>query len=145
MKLMRNSGWLAHIRSDYIKRMIREKNVVYDSGVILITRHYRRKQSLGYKTFSLIGDWRICQILSENPGDGNAHKIITEFLADKRRVWLYVHPENKRAKKFYKQYNFTKVDTVKWGGYVYFRNANKLEAKEDAGAPRLSNFFVHKM
>ena len=64
MKLMRNSGWLAHIRSDYIKRMIREKNVVYDSGVILITRHYRRKQSLGYKTFSLIGDWRICQIFS---------------------------------------------------------------------------------
>ena len=39
--------WFPHVRTDYMKRMIAKKQMIYDDGIIITFHHAKRKQTIG--------------------------------------------------------------------------------------------------
>ena len=106
-----------HIRTDYLKRQIKNNNVIFQDGVVIIFGKYKRRGKLGTSQYNK-GDVIIHQILNIDIGNGNASKIFEKFLGrlKKCRLLLTVRSSNQRAREFYERQNM-KVD-----GNIYWSN-----------------------
>jgi len=115
--------WFPHIRKDYVQRNIEAGNVVYDSGVIIIYKVYKRKQRLG-TVEAQKGDTILHQILNSRPGT-SCKPIMEKFIQQSSGdVWLSVRADNDRACAFYKKCGMELVSDISWmqgklPGYVF--------------------------
>jgi len=120
-----------HIRTDYLKRQICRKNVIFDEGVVIVNNEYKRKVKLNKKVFEK-GTYIIHQIVNSVQGNGKASKVLNKFLnslTNVRKCILTVRKSNLTAIKFYEKNGFKKVDTISWSnktikGIVYERIIN---------------------
>jgi len=105
-----------HIRTDYLKRQIVVKNVIFDEGVLIVKNEYKRKVKLNKKVFEK-GTYIIHQIVNSVRGNGKATKVLKKFLnslTNVRRCILTVRKSNLVARKFYEKMGFKQVDTISW-------------------------------
>jgi RimJ/RimL family protein N-acetyltransferase len=120
-----------HLRTDYLKRQIVVKNVIFDEGVVIVNNEYKRKVKLNKKVFEK-GTYIIHQIVNSVQGNGKASKVLNKFLnslTNVRKCILTVRKSNLTARKFYEKNGFKKVDTISWSnktiaGIVYERIIN---------------------
>ena len=146
----KNRDVFPHIRTDYLKRQIKNNNVIYQDGVILIVGQYKRKGTLGNVQY-FKDDVIIHQILNTQKGSGKAKKVINEYFAayqedvDKRwgkkyptntftdyglvvgKIILSVRSANSRARRFYKKMGMSVIGNISWskgtiGGKIYGYN-----------------------
>ena len=123
-----NKSIFPHIRTDYLKRQVNRKNVIFDDGVVIVKNEYKRQVTLNKKIFKK-GTYIIHQIVNSIKGNGVAENILTRFLLDLQlngveKCILTVRESNIRARRFYKRLGFRKVDTISWSnnkikGIVY--------------------------
>lgn len=103
-----------HIRTDYLKRQIKSRNVIFENNVVLITSKYKRKVNLGNRTFdkdTII----IHQIVNDDVGNGCSSVLIKKFLNEVRnKIILTVRKSNKIARRFYEKNNFKEVGKIFW-------------------------------
>ena len=106
-----------HIRTDYLKRQIKNNNVIFQDGVVIIFGKYKRRGKLGTSQYNK-DDVIIHQILNTQIGNGNASRVFEKFLGltTKCRLLLTVRSANQRAREFYERQNM-KVD-----GNIYWSN-----------------------
>jgi len=103
-----------HIRTDYLKRQIKRNNVIFDSGVILIKGVYKKTVHLGNQTYQK-GTNIIHQIVNSEKGNGNANKVLNNFLTSiKNKVILTVRNSNKVARNFYEKNDFKQAGLINW-------------------------------
>jgi hypothetical protein len=120
----KNRDMFPHIRTDYILRMIHRCNCVYSDGVIIFFNFYKRNNKIG-NVVAPKGSCTIKQILNTQPGNGNAGKVLNDFLMwAERDVYLSVRASNSRAIQFYKKNKFNLVGEIGWKkgtilGHVY--------------------------
>lgn len=111
----KNKTWFPHIRKDYLKRMINSGTVVYQDGIIIVYKRYKRKNRITPLTIASKGDIMLHQILNCEQGSGKAHEILNEFFQYVNSpVWLTVREDNEVAVKFYLRNGFQLVDTTSW-------------------------------
>jgi hypothetical protein len=119
-----NKDIFPHIRTDYIKRMITSHKCIYTDGIVIMYNRYKRTNKIG----NIVAEkysYTIKQIVNANKGNGNAAKIIQEFLQSvSDPVYLSVRADNERAISFYKKMNFELVGNINWKkgtlpGYVF--------------------------
>ena len=67
--------WFPHIRTDYMKRMISKKNIVFQDGVLITFHHTKRKQKVGDVQVNK-GETVLHQIANKESGNGKAKKIL---------------------------------------------------------------------
>ena len=111
-----NRTYFPHIRTDYLKRQIKSKKVIFHKGVVLIHSTYHRKVSLGNKQFEK-GTNIIHQIVNSKQGNGNATKVLEKYfksLPNNSSCILTVRKSNKIAGKFYERNNFNVVGKINW-------------------------------
>ena len=102
-----------HVRNDFVKHMIDSQSVIYDSGVVIIFKKYKRRTRIG-NYIANKDDWVIKQIANQSLGNGNASKVISAFIDENKHVVLSVRKNNERAIAFYKKNGFRVVGTVTW-------------------------------
>ena len=118
--------WFPHVRTDYMKRMIANKKLILEDGILITFHHCKRKQQIG-DVHIRKGDTVLHQIASEYPGDGNARSIMRGFFEwCPRDVYLSVRSDNEKACKFYEQIGMTLIGTTSWArgtlpGKVYVK------------------------
>lgn len=116
-----------HIRFDYVMRAINSGRCVYQDGVAIIFSVYKKRTRVG--TCSIPRkNCMLHQIVNGSEGNGNAKKVLKEFVAyiteTTPAVWLSVRADNKRATDFYERYGFCRVGSVEWmngtlAGFIY--------------------------
>ncbi len=123
----KNRDVFPHIRTDYLKRQIKNNNVIYYEGVILIFGEYKRRGTLGDFQYNK-GDLIIHQILNSRKGNGNARIIMNRFITandtQSRSIILSVRSANTRARRFYEKMGMSVVGNISWskgtiGGKIY--------------------------
>lgn len=104
-----------HIRSDYIKRMIKAKKCIFENGVVIIFNKYSRRQKIGLGHQTKKGDWIIKQIANRETGNGQAKQVFKKFVEFiDNDLWLTVRSANARAIKFYFKMGMHFVDATSW-------------------------------
>lgn len=117
-------SYFPHIRQDYLKRKLKNNNIILEDGVVIVFGVYKRKQKIG-NVEAQKGDAHIGQILTNSQGSGNASKILSKFFYEMNSaVWLTVRAENDRARRFYEKNGMKKVGDISWSegtipGVVY--------------------------
>ena len=94
---------------------IKNNEYIFKNGVIMTWKIYKRKSQIHTDKFPIeVGDVKINQLVNKNPGNGKAKKIFTSFLKkhNKKKIYLDVRSDNKRAVKFYKKNKFRKIGEV---------------------------------
>jgi len=125
-KIYQNKEWFPNTRKDYIGRMIEKGNVVYDNGILIVYKEYKRRSKIGTDCDCVAqkGDVKLHQILNTEPGSGKAGKILKKFLEMvSSNVWLTVDEENEHAIKFYEKNGFEKAGKINWSdgpGFIYY-------------------------
>ena len=116
-----------HIRTDYLKRQIKNRNVIFENNVVLVTSKYKRKVNLGNRTFDK-NTIIIHQIVNDDVGNGCSSVLIKKFLNEVRnKIILTVRKSNKIARRFYEKNNFKEVSKIFWSnnqieGVIYEYN-----------------------
>ena len=102
-----------HIRTDYMRRMIKSGNLILDNDVIITYNYYKRKQRIG-GVQAQQGDCILHQIAAKNR-NGSASEVLQRFFKwTKRRVFLSVRSENVIAKRFYEKNGMKLVSHTSW-------------------------------
>ena len=103
-----------HIRTDYLKRQIKNNNVIFENDVVIVKDTYKRKVNLGNTSFDK-GTTIIHQIANNNQGNGYSSVVLNKFLNEvKNKVILTVRKSNQIARKFYEKNNFKEVGKICW-------------------------------
>lgn len=112
----KNKTWFPHIRKDYLARMIKFGNVIFQDGVIIIYKKYKRKNKIGNCPYPAEkGDIILHQILNTNPGSGESKKLLKSFFKMANSpVWLTVRENNNRAINFYIKNGMVRIGTTSW-------------------------------
>jgi len=116
-----------HIRTDYLKRQIKNRNVIFENNVVLVTSKYKRKVNLGNRTFDK-NTIIIHQIVNDDVGNGCSSVLIKKFLNEVRnKIILTVRKSNEIARRFYEKNNFKEVGKIFWSnnqieGVIYEYN-----------------------
>ena len=104
----------SHIRTDYLKRQIKNNNVIFENDVVIVKDTYKRKVNLGNTSFDK-GTTIIHQIANNNQGNGYSSVVLNKFLNEvKNKVILTVRKSNQIARKFYEKNNFKEVGKICW-------------------------------
>lgn len=115
MKIIRMYPVLSHVDGRYIYSLIKKNNVIFDNGVVLTFKKYKRDTEYSDEYTIRKNTWHLCQIASEKQGNGEAVKILKQFLnIVDNDVVLSVRKSNKRAIKFYKNNGFKKIANIEW-------------------------------
>ena len=70
--------WFPHVRTDYMMRMIEDKQLILDNDVIITFHHTKSKQTVGnviVPKYSTI----LHQIANGTQGKGNAREVLNRF------------------------------------------------------------------
>ena len=114
--------WFPHIRTDYMRRMIKSGNLILDNDVIITYNYYKRnyklvRSSLGEMSQEIImqpNDCILHQIAAKNR-NGSASEVLQRFFKwTKRRVFLSVRSENVIAKRFYEKNGMKLIGKTSW-------------------------------
>ena len=131
----KHKKWFPHIRTDYMRRMIEKKRLIYQDGVIITFHHAARKQKIGNVPVNK-GETILHQIANKESGNGNAKKILLQFFDwCEKDVYLSVRADNLTANRFYVKMNMNLIGKTTWAkgtlpGNVYVkrkRSNKKLE------------------
>jgi hypothetical protein len=118
-------GYFAYLKGN-LNKFITNNQLIYEQGVILTWNDYKRATTLSDNFATKKGDYIIHQIVSSEQGNGNASKVLTQFLNSigaNKSVWLSVREDNVRAINFYKRHDFEVVGEKSWSsdkikGYI---------------------------
>ena len=122
----KHKQWFPHVRTDYMKRMIENKQLILDNNVLITFHHTKRKQKVGNVQLEK-GDTVLHQIASDSPGSGTAQAVLRDFFdfcpSD---VFLSVRADNLTANKFYVKMNMNLIGKTSWAkgtlpGNVYVK------------------------
>ena len=122
----KHKKWFPHIRTDYMRRMIEKKRLIYQDGVIITFHHAARKQKIGNVPVNK-GETILHQIANKESGNGNAKKILLQFFDwCEKDVYLSVRADNLNACKFYDIIGMKEIGEHNWAkgkikGKVYVR------------------------
>ena len=122
----KHKKWFPHIRTDYMRRMIAKKRLIYQDGVIITFHHAVRKQKIGNVPVNK-GETILHQIANKESGNGNAKKILLQFFDwCEKDVYLSVRADNLNACKFYDIIGMKEIGEHNWAkgkikGKVYVR------------------------
>ena len=114
-----------HVRSDKIKRQIRDHQVILENDVVITYQIYKRKVHLGPTGSALgvngavasKGDCILHQIVAKVKGNGSATEVIENFFDEvDTNVFLTVRADNERAIRFYHKIGMDKVGLTSWSG-----------------------------
>jgi RimJ/RimL family protein N-acetyltransferase len=109
-----HGDFFPHIRYDYLQRRISGNQCVYQDGVVINYSIYKKSTRVGTCNIPR-GHCMLHQIANGNEGNGNAKKVLKEFLTYiKVPIWLSVRADNQRATNFYEKNGFIRVGTVEW-------------------------------
>ena len=101
MSFFADKNIFPHIRTDKIKTLIENQNVIVEKNVLITYQVYKKKTQLG-NVFAEKYDVILHQIANKNIGNGNSTIVINDFFSYvKSNVFLCVRSENKQACKFY--------------------------------------------
>jgi len=134
MSFFADKNIFPHIRSDKIRTLIANQNVIIENNVLITYQVYKKKTHLG-NVFAEKYDVILHQIVNKNFASGNAEKVINRFFDYvKSNVFLSVRSENKRACRFYEKVGMKEVGKITWGsdnqisGKVFVKySANPLD------------------
>ena len=120
-----------YMRKDYLEEYLDKKQVIYDSGVVIVYHKYQVTKKYGdYKVHK--GDIIIKDMVKEYD-DADTKEVINRFFdyVD-TNVWCTVRSDNIRACKFYEKVGMERVADIDWKkgelkGYVYLRKKYSLE------------------
>mgnify|MGYP003981493615 CR=1 FL=1 len=119
--------WFPHVRTDYMKRMIENKQLILDNNVLITFHHTKRKQKVGNVQLEK-GDTVLHQIANATQGKGNARDVLNRFFDYcPNNVYLSVREDNLTANKFYDSMKMKLIGKTSWAkgtlpGNVYVRN-----------------------
>ena len=103
-----------HIRTDYIKRQLEKKTVIFQDGALLNFTQYSRKQKVGTITVHK-GVYVIHQIANRQQGNGSAKTLLDAFVEyTQSPLILTVRKDNEKARAFYERYGFVEIGTIEW-------------------------------
>jgi hypothetical protein len=103
MSFFADKNIFPHIRTDKIKTLIENQNVIVEKNVLITYQVYKKKTQLG-NVFAEKYDVILHQIANKNIGNGNSAIVINDFFSYvKSNVFLCVISENKQACKFYEK------------------------------------------
>ena len=115
MSFFADKNIFPHIRTDNIKELISNDNVILEKDVLITYQVYKKKTHLG-NVFAEKYDVILHQIVNKNFASGNAEKVINRFFDYvKSNVFLSVRSENKRACRFYEKVGMKEVGKITWG------------------------------
>ena len=110
----KHKKWFPHIRTDYMKRMIEKKRLIYQDGVIITFHHAARKQKIGNVPVNK-GETILHQIANKESGNGNAKKILLQFFDwCEKDVYLSVRTDNQKACEFYEKIGMKEIGEHDW-------------------------------
>ena len=110
----KHKKWFPHIRTDYMKRMIEKKRLIYQDGVIITFHHAARKQKIGNVPVNK-GETILHQIANRESGNGNAKKILLQFFDwCEKDVYLSVRTDNQKACEFYEKIGMKEIGEHDW-------------------------------
>lgn len=103
-----------YVRQDYVRKKIKEGNVIWDKGVVIIFGQYKRRQKIG-SVEAAKGDYYISEIASSDLGSPCAYRVLKAFFDwCNKPVWLTVRTKNQRACKFYERNGMWWVGDIAW-------------------------------
>ena len=103
-----------HIRGDRILIEINSGNVIYEDGVVLVFKVYKRKTKLGDLIIQPT-EAKIAQILNMNEGNGQANLTMNRWIDYvNTNIYLTVREDNSRAIKFYERNEFMVMGNIAW-------------------------------
>jgi hypothetical protein len=109
-----------------MKRMIANKKLILEDGILITFHHCKRKQKIGDVQLT-VGDTVLHQIASDSPGSGTAQAILNNFFEYcSKDVFLSVRADNLTANKFYVKMNMKLIGKTSWAkgtlpGNVYVK------------------------
>ena len=109
-----------------MKRMIANKKLILEDGILITFHHCKRKQKIGDVQLT-VGDTVLHQIASDSPGSGTAQAILNNFFEYcPKDVFLSVRADNLTANKFYVKMNMKLIGKTSWAkgtlpGNVYVK------------------------
>ena len=117
-----------HIRTDYLKRMIAEKKMIYQDGVVITFNQYKHRQAQGHLQAQK-DDYVLKQIVATEQGKGETRRVVELFFdyCSPYTVWQAVRTDNERARAFYVKIGMQEVSETTWAkgtlpGTVYRYN-----------------------
>jgi len=115
MSFFADKSIFPHIRTDKIKTLIENENIIVENNVLITYQVYKKKTKLG-NVFAEKNDVILHQISNKNFGSGSAEIVIKRFFDYvKSNVFLSVRSENKRACRFYKKVGMDCIGKIAWG------------------------------
>ena len=104
-----------HIRTDYLKRMIAEKKMIYQDGVVITFNQYKHRQKQGTMQAQK-DDFVLKQIVTSEQGRGETKRVVELFFdyCFPFPIWLSVRTDNERARAFYVKMGMEEVGTTTW-------------------------------
>lgn len=106
-----------HVRTDYIRRMIKAGRCFINNGVVITFTKYVRKNKIGSTVIAPKGSICIKQIATANPGNGKTIEELENFMAmwnPNQLCFLSVRENNHRAIKFYNKTGFCESGSIEW-------------------------------
>jgi hypothetical protein len=86
---------------------------IYKNGVLLTWKQYKKTVN-----YAKPGDYALEKMVSKNPGNGKAQKVMEQFLSGLPKgsfCYLKVAANNERAICFYKRNGFKRVSSMNFG------------------------------
>ena len=109
--------WLGHTRTDKLRRRIIANQVIYEYGVVIIYRRYKRQTQVSRRcdVSAKYGDCVLHQIATSKHDGRAAHKFreFCEFI--KSDIYLSVRTDNQPAINFYERMGLDLVGETSWG------------------------------
>jgi ribosomal protein S18 acetylase RimI-like enzyme len=116
-----------YLRKDTLQEKIRNNNVIYEDGVVIVFGVYKKKQKIGTVT-AVKGDAYISEIATVAQGSGNASEVLHKFYKEvNTNIWLTVRSANERARAFYLKNEMKEVGTIVWSSGTLLGTIYKYE------------------
>ena len=120
-----------YMRKDYLEEYLDKKQVILDSGVVIVYHRYKVSKTLG--NCKVNKDDVIIKDMVKEYDSADAKEVINRFIdyVD-TNVWCTVRSDNIRACKFYEKVGMEQISDIYWKqgelkGYVYLLRKQSLE------------------
>ena len=119
------------MRKDYLEEYLDKKQVILDSGVVIVYHRYKVSKTLG--NCKVNKDDVIIKDMVKEYDSADAKEVINRFFdyVD-TNVWCTVRSDNIRACKFYEKVGMEQISDIYWKqgelkGYIYLLRKQSLE------------------
>ena len=129
-EFMKFKGIFPYMRKDYLERSIINNQCIFQDGVIILYKIYKRNVKIGNVLIPK-GSIMITEILNSSQFNGRGSEIFLKFfkeIVDKsgNNLYLTVRKDNITACKFYEKNKMKQIGNVYWkngtiSGIIYSR------------------------